>query len=368
MVLWFGKRRCIGNGSLEMPRIKQHGWSRQSLPLRIVEVAAVAALIAIPSEQGFGLTHGCSTPLATFGATGSIASYTVPAGTTSIAIDAGGAQGGSGNGNRFGGFGAEVAATVTVTPGDILCIVVGTRGGNGSSGAVTGGGGGGSFVYRITSGACSDASPTTPVAIGTGNTAPNLLVAAGGGGGGGSTGSNPIDGGGPGLATGLGAGAAGATNGGTADGGGTGGTGGNGGGAGSIGGGGGGLLTDGGTGTSGCVGGESLRHGAAGSGSCASNNIGAGGYGGGGGGGGGGYNGGGGTNGNTNGGGGGGSYSIVTPDFATDGQFATGSGPTDGAVTLCPYVPVPTLSARSQFLLLTGLLLSGLILLRRRRA
>ncbi|NTW31391.1 MAG: hypothetical protein HGB12_01955 [Bacteroidetes bacterium] len=71
--------------------------------------------------------------------TGSIQSWTVPTGVTSITIEAFGAQGG---GNS--GLGARMKGTFSVTPGQILKILVGQQGGTGSSNGH--GGGGGTFV------------------------------------------------------------------------------------------------------------------------------------------------------------------------------------------------------------------------------
>ena len=98
----------------------------------------------------------------TFSYNGSIQTYTVPAGVTSINITAAGAQGGGLiNG---GGLGASMSGAFTVTPGEILYIVVGQKGQLQLGGQTqnSSGGGGGTFVYR---------------------NAANLLIAAGGGGG-----------------------------------------------------------------------------------------------------------------------------------------------------------------------------------------
>jgi hypothetical protein len=105
----------------------------------------------------------------TFNYTGSIVSFTVPAGVTRIDMEAYGAQGGDGSiyGTSLsggGGRGAYIKGTVSVTPGEVLRILVGQKGG--SSGGPHGnenGGGGGSFVVRQTG--------TVP-----------LIVAGGGGG------------------------------------------------------------------------------------------------------------------------------------------------------------------------------------------
>ena len=97
----------------------------------------------------------------TFSYTGTIQSYTVPAGVTSITITAKGAQGG---GETYigatGGLGAIMTGTFAVTPGQVLEVLVG---GQGSSAEYVGGGGGGSFVWD--------------------NSTSTLEIAAGGGGG-----------------------------------------------------------------------------------------------------------------------------------------------------------------------------------------
>ena len=97
--------------------------------------------------------------ITTFGYTGSLQTYTVPLGVTSIRIECSGAQGGSGNGGP-GGLGATMIGTFAVTPGEVLDVIVGERGlqyGNSGAGGagsgvtdaagdpmiVAGGGGGG---------------------------------------------------------------------------------------------------------------------------------------------------------------------------------------------------------------------------------
>ncbi|MES2702353.1 MAG: Ig-like domain-containing protein [Bacteroidota bacterium] len=100
--------------------------------------------------------------------TGSIGTYTVPTGITLINIQAKGAQGGTGNGT--GGQGAIMSGNFTVTPGQVLKVLVGQQG---LAGTNTGGGGGGSFVW-------DDATST-------------LMIAAGGGGGSGMPGSNGVN-------------------------------------------------------------------------------------------------------------------------------------------------------------------------------
>ncbi len=94
------------------------------------------------------------------GRSGTIQTWTVPSGITTIVIEAWGAQGGTGS--YAGGRGARMKGTFTVTPGQTLKILVGQQGLHNSSRC---GGGGGSFVT---------------------DNANNPLIIAGGGGGSGS--------------------------------------------------------------------------------------------------------------------------------------------------------------------------------------
>ncbi len=263
------------------------------------------------------VVNGCgSNGSITFNYTGSLQTYTVPVGVTSISIDASGAQGGSVTTSctATGGLGARMVGDFVVTPGEVLSVLVGQQGLTNGSDA---GGGGGSFVVR------------------TGNV---CLMAAGGGGGAsnniGQCGTNLN-----GIAASITTSGTASANGATA-----GGTNGNGGGAtNGSGGGGGGFLTNGipGTGNANSNGKSYLNGGAGGLG----NNNDAGGYGGGGagwftggnGGGGGGYSGGA-TNSSQpfSGGGGGGSYNAGTNQVNTAG-FQTGNG----RVVISYYVPNP---------------------------
>lgn len=90
-----------------------------------------------------------------FNYTGTLQTYTVPAGVTMVTILAEGAQGGN-----DGGLGAMIQGDVAVSPGDVLTILVGQQGG--ISTGTRAGGGGGSFVVN------ADGDP--------------LIVAGGGGG------------------------------------------------------------------------------------------------------------------------------------------------------------------------------------------
>jgi hypothetical protein len=268
------------------------------------------------------------------GRTGTIENFTVPSGITSITIQALGAQGGT-VGSYTGGLGASMQGTFTVTAGQVLKVLAGQQGTQGSYSSA--GGGGGSFV--------------------TTNSNSPLIIA--GGGGGAMSGYN----GKPGLTT---------TSGGTSTGtesGGAGSNGGGGGGASSYGSaGGGGLLGNGGNcsygsyGANGGAGGNGSNGGNAASGTIVSNsgglsftnggtggtgtgytgtNLGDGGFGGGGaggsgndcGGGGGGYSGGAGSgwDGSDYLGGGGGSYILST---ATNQSSSSGVQSGNGQVKI----------------------------------
>jgi hypothetical protein len=122
-------------------------------------------------------------PVGTFAATGSVQTYTVPAGVTRLVITATGAQGGSlsstgtpGN-TILGGLGARVQTTLTVTPGEMLDVYVGLSGtaSAASSGAPGGWNGGGNVLAgRV---GASGGGATDLRRAGS-----KLLVAAGGGG------------------------------------------------------------------------------------------------------------------------------------------------------------------------------------------
>jgi hypothetical protein len=100
---------------------------------------------------------------------GTLQTWTVPGCITSITIVATGGSGGP-SGGGVGGLAAVVTASTTVTPGDVLNILVAGMGIEVSS-AYGGGGGGGTYIW--------DNNTTT------------LLVVAGGGGGAGYTGTVP---------------------------------------------------------------------------------------------------------------------------------------------------------------------------------
>lgn len=132
---------------------------------KAVAVLAGAALVALAGATA--RPAGASGPTTqTFNYSGGLQTFTVPAGVTTLTIQAVGAAGGS---DQYGmsGSGASMQGDFSVTPGDTLTILVGEQ----PYPAIAGGGGGGSFVWRTADAASAD----------------NLLLAAGGGGGGGCT-------------------------------------------------------------------------------------------------------------------------------------------------------------------------------------
>ncbi len=233
---------------------------------------------------------GLLTSSTTFGYTGGSQNFVVPAGVTSIAVEATGAEGGPSSGPiDQGGQGGTVRALIAVTPGETLHVEVGGKpaaaAGAGSPGGYNGGGVG--YIDGGGGGGASDVR-RTPYALG------DRLIVGPGGGGSGANGAVSTPGQGDGLTP---TGAAGSS------------------GVGGPGGGGGGTQSAGGAGGSGASGTGSA--GSLGSGG-AGPNVGAGRNGGGGGGGyyggGGGGTGGGGSSGGN--GGGGSGYTSGTHAFA----------------------------------------------------
>ena len=120
----------------------------------------------------------------TFSHTGTVQTWTVPVGVTSVDLELFGAQGSNNSvANGFGGFGGSAFGTLAVTPGETLSIFVGGRGiglnggfnggadaGFTNSSGSRGGGGGGASDIRRGAAALVD----------------RMIVAAGGGGAGGA--------------------------------------------------------------------------------------------------------------------------------------------------------------------------------------
>ncbi len=267
-----------------------------------------------------------------FNYTGAVQTWTVPAGQSEIEVHIYGADGGNNvlTDPESGGSGAVVSGRFSVSPGDVLDIVVGGVGGNSNRDGLEGGaGGGGGSGIR-------DASDI-------------VMLAAGGGGGaggafdgtGGLSGASASNAGGPGT-TGLTDGRGGHGGGGISLDGGFG----SGGGPSDAGSGGFGANGGSGSGANGGNGGWGLGGGGAGADGNGYLHAGGGGAGGG-------YTGGHGANGTLRGGGGGGGSYIhpsVTGGSATAGTDG-GSFSSHGSVTICynlPSLPVTlgTLSAR----------------------
>src|SRR6266850_2982856 len=126
-----------------------------------------------------------------FNHTGGIVSFTVPV-TGTYDITAFGAQGGVNTGVvvNSAGLGAEAGGQFSLTAGQMLSILVGGQGGNGSCFDGGGGGGGGSFVAIANMPSVGPACPGASSLF----TCPDTLLAAAGGGGGAGTLFSGIDG------------------------------------------------------------------------------------------------------------------------------------------------------------------------------
>ncbi len=131
-----------------------------------------------------GLSVCAIAQTSTFTYTGSVQTYTVPGGIASVAVDVQGACGGKDYNNySINSNGGRVQCNLSVTPGQVLYIYVGSKGTDGttSSGTVAGGYNGGGSRYYSYSGSGGGASDIRTSASGTAYT--NRLVVAGGGGG-----------------------------------------------------------------------------------------------------------------------------------------------------------------------------------------
>jgi hypothetical protein len=176
-----------------------------------------------------------------FAYTGAAVSFTVPNGVQQIDVDASGAQGGTGYSYQSnytfgtGGLGARVQATLAVTPGEVLHVVVGGdglgggQGGDGGAGGFNGGAVAGSTTYGANDiqGGGGGGGGASDIRVGGSTLADRVLAAGGGGGGGGGyDGTTPDDGGDAGQTGSAGANGVAALGGGgaTASAGGTGGT------------------------------------------------------------------------------------------------------------------------------------------------
>lgn len=146
---------------------------------------------------GCAAFHGSQT----FTQTDVVHGFTVPAGVLRVTVHATGAEGGN-----YGGKGGVVTATIPVTPGEVLSVVVGGFGGWGGEPGSNGGGQGGFRVGDSYLGIGGGGGGASDVRQGGSALANRVVVAAGGGGGmGGNLGVLGGDGGGleglPGIGT-----------------------------------------------------------------------------------------------------------------------------------------------------------------------
>lgn len=150
-------------------------------------------LFKISSLFLFGAFVANAQTTVTFTYTGAMQTYTVPAGVTSITVDAKGGEGGLASaGTSSAGLGGRVQAVLTVTPGEVLNLYVGGKGVNaistaGGAGGFNGGGLGGTWSGGRSGGGGGGASDIRQG----GNTLTNRKIVASGGGG---TGNNFITG------------------------------------------------------------------------------------------------------------------------------------------------------------------------------
>ena len=142
-------------------------------------------------DNDSALCSACAVTAAQLGFTGDLQTLTVPPGVTELRFTLTGASGGDSIScvvspeeyQADGGFGAVVAATIAVTPGDVLNLRVGGAGGlvtigdyaNVGAGGYNGGGSCGHY------GGCGGGA--TDVRIGGDDLASRVLIAGGGGGG-----------------------------------------------------------------------------------------------------------------------------------------------------------------------------------------
>ncbi|NBV14360.1 MAG: hypothetical protein EBS07_09880, partial [Sphingobacteriia bacterium] len=137
-------------------------------------------------------TSGTITGNHVFGFTGSVQTWTVPSGVTSITIDAIGASGGNITNYGNAGRGGRLQTTLAVTPGQTLNIYVG-----GTTTTITGGYNGGGNASNSTW--ARGGGGATDIRIGGTTLADRVVVAAGGGGSGYNCSTNNHGGNGGGL-------------------------------------------------------------------------------------------------------------------------------------------------------------------------
>ena len=108
---------------------------------RTLSIVAAAGLLGAVSAVGVP-SAGSAPTTALFEFTGAPEEWVVPAGVCSVTVDAYGAEGGDAGGEIIAGLGARATATIDVTPGEVLTVVVGGTA-EGRTGGFNGGGDGG---------------------------------------------------------------------------------------------------------------------------------------------------------------------------------------------------------------------------------
>ena len=153
--------------------------------LRKRPLGAILAALALLSS--FLTWQLASAPSAladqTFAFVGSPQMYVVPDGVTSINVTLNGAQGTSPTGGGTGGLGGRVTATISVTPGEVLQLMVGGQGSYNGGGTVAAAGGGATDIRRPAFSTESSCAYNLNCALN------KRIIVAGGGGGGGKAGS-----------------------------------------------------------------------------------------------------------------------------------------------------------------------------------
>lgn len=163
---------------------------------RLTAIGASAACVTAMATFTAGAAGAAPSGSEHFHATRTIEYFCVPAGVTTLTIEAVGGAGTTLDNGGIGGNGARVVGTFPVTPGTELTVTVGEWGHDGGgygdgkggrhgtadglSGAYSGGGGGGSTAVKSTSHPCGEHDPEGAT----------YLVAAGGGGGAGGNSDN----------------------------------------------------------------------------------------------------------------------------------------------------------------------------------
>jgi len=144
--------------------------SRRALLRRIGVAAAIPVVTSIVAPTPLAAQSGTSM---TFPWTNGTQTFTVPAGIVALLVDVQGASGAGLAPSALGGNGGRVQATLSVTPGEVLTIMVGGAGILSGQGGFNGGGAAGTNgIYG--------GGGMSHIARGAG-----ILVIAGGGGGGG---------------------------------------------------------------------------------------------------------------------------------------------------------------------------------------